>query len=111
MRKSYYSENRERILAQQREYRRRNKDRVRMGVRCSTYGISRGDVDRMLKRQKGNCPVCGKSLGQRFDIDHCHKTNQVRGLLHHKCNVGLGYLKDSPAVLRRAIRYLERRTP
>lgn len=61
----------------------------------------------MLKKQKGLCWICKDPPGkQRLALDHCHKTNRVRGLLCSACNTGLGLFKDKPGVLLRAARYL-----
>ena len=35
------------------------------------------------------------------------KSPKVRGLLHYKCNLGIGYMKDSAILLRNAGMYLE----
>lgn len=40
-------------------------------------------------------------------IDHDHKTNLVRGLLCKLCNSGLGFFRDKPDFLKRAIFYLK----
>lgn len=37
----------------------------------------------------------------------CHKSNFVRGLLCHGCNIGLGAFKDDINNLKSAISYLE----
>jgi hypothetical protein len=41
-----------------------------------------------------------------YHVDHCHKTNKRRGLLCHKCNVGLGMVQDSVEHLEKLIAYL-----
>lgn len=64
------------------------------------------------------CGICGTSDpgGRDFHIDHDHACcaapgascgQCVRGLLCAACNLGLGMFKDSPALLERAIEYLE----
>jgi len=43
-------------------------------------------------------------------VDHDHKTGKIRGLLCKRCNVGMGYFKDDPSILKKAVRYLEENT-
>lgn len=75
------------------------------------YGISMEDYDNMLKEQGGSCAICGSTVSynsrrNKFDIDHCHKTGKVRGLLCNKCNKGIGYFNDDVSLLTRALEYL-----
>ena len=48
----------------------------------------------MLFEQNGRCGVCGNFFIETPKIDHNHKTGEVRGLLCHRCNVGLPYVED-----------------
>lgn len=73
------------------------------------YEISRLEYDKILHDQGGVCKLClGSQVGRwdKLDIDHDHVTGKVRGLLCGNCNRGLGLLKDSPELLRRAADYL-----
>lgn len=74
------------------------------------YGLNHGQYDAMLAAQEGKCAICKTTepgTGMvRFAIDHCHSSGKVRGLLCSNCNRGLGYFKDDPARIRRAIDYV-----
>jgi len=72
------------------------------------YGITRGEHNTLLANQGGVCPVC-QSIPKQFVIDHDHETGDVRGLLCHRCNLGMGYFRDNAAALRSAAVYLEDR--
>ena len=78
------------------------------------YGLTSELVETILATQ-GGCGICStKKPGGRYatwNVDHCHKTGKVRGILCWNCNVGIGKLKDDTNLLRRAIRWLERSKP
>jgi hypothetical protein len=57
------------------------------------------------KHIKGVCEICRCVRDLR--VDHCHKSNKIRGLLCHKCNTLLGGFHDCVEDLRRAIVYLQ----
>ena len=72
------------------------------------YGMTVEDYARLHKWQGGVCAICGeKQTGTRkkLHVDHCHTTGQVRGLLCHGCNIGVGNL-DTPELLDRAKEYV-----
>lgn len=71
----------------------------------AVYGMTVADYERMYAEQGGACLICGTEA-ERLDIDHCHKTKKVRGLLCHTCNVGIGFLRDDPGLLLNAASYL-----
>lgn len=50
------------------------------------------------------CVICG--LEEKLVVDHCHKTNKIRGMLCNHCNRGLGHFKDNPELLEFARIYL-----
>lgn len=69
----------------------------------------------ILAGQQNCCAVCHgdnnlntKDEQRRLYIDHDHVTGHIRGLLCHRCNVGIGLLDDNPELLRDAAAYLER---
>lgn len=56
------------------------------------------------------CDGCGREPrdtdSRRFHIDHDHRTNKVRGILCHGCNVTLGFFADSSEGLLSLAGYL-----
>jgi hypothetical protein len=71
------------------------------------YGLSTADYNAMLRQQNGACAICRRTSAERLCVDHCHKTNRVRGLLCRKCNTGLGCYGDDPDRIEAAIAYLQ----
>jgi hypothetical protein len=72
------------------------------------YKITRVDFDKMLVDQLGCCAICKEQMtgfGEP-NVDHCHATLKVRGLLCRRCNYVLGRIKDSKEILRSAEVYL-----
>lgn len=79
-----------------------------------SYGTTLMEVKNLYKDQDGICAIC-KTYGFKMredhttgmNLDHCHETGKVRGLLCHNCNRGLGLFKDNIEYLLSAISYLE----
>lgn len=76
--------------------------------RHEAYGLTRAELDTLLAQHE-QCAICGGSEWGRKgpQVDHCHKTGRVRGVLCINCNNGLGRFADDPARLRAAAQYLE----
>ncbi len=75
------------------------------------YGIGYHDFLNLFALQKGRCAICQKpqwSLNVKLNVDHCHRTGVVRGLLCNNCNRGIGHLMDSAELLEKAIQYLKK---
>ncbi|MFE9660328.1 endonuclease domain-containing protein [Streptomyces sp. NPDC005955] len=75
----------------------------------ATYGLTAEDYRRLYEAQGGKCAICLETRKANLAVDHCHKTNAVRGLLCARCNGALlaRGARDRPDVLRRAADYLE----
>lgn len=71
------------------------------------YGITLKEYDALFKSQRYKCRICKTKEG-KMDLDHCHKSNKVRGILCQHCNRGLGSFKDNIMTLIRSIIYLIR---
>ena len=69
-------------------------------------GISDIDKANEIYCSEHICAICGTKDGL-FRIDHDHNTGRVRGMLCHKCNIGLGCFDDNIELLTKSIKYLE----
>ena len=69
------------------------------------YGITPQKYKSMFLFQEGKCAICGDSP-KRLCVDHDHDTKKIRSLLCSKCNVLLGFARDSVGILERAVKYL-----
>ena len=100
-------------LARKRAWRAANPEKeAAQGRRAqlkSNYGITVEQYDEMYEAQDGCCAICGnpEQGAKRFHVDHDHETGEVRALLCHLCNVGIGHFRDDPELLQAAIEYLE----
>jgi len=118
---AYYQKNQELICKKVKAYRetdpektkrlaaanyQRNKTKHRDTRLKLIYGVGQEEYNRMFKQQNGLCAICGCTQEPNLCIDHNHDTKEVRGLLCHKCNRGIGFLNDNPVLLKKAIDYL-----
>jgi hypothetical protein len=75
------------------------------------YKLTSTDYDALLALQDGRCAICGARPTETkrggLEVDHCHATGVVRGLLCGPCNRGIGNLGDSLDLLRKAVAYME----
>lgn len=76
--------------------------------RAAAYGISLEQFDRL--KTTPACEICGKDMPGSSDrhIDHCHKTNHIRGVLCFTCNKALGMFGDDEVGIQRVLDYLRR---
>lgn len=73
------------------------------------YGLSYDQWETMREKENYRCMICSISedeLGRKLDVDHCHKSGKVRGLLCNQCNTMLGHAKDNLSILEAAVKYL-----
>lgn len=76
------------------------------------HGINEDEYQAQLGAQRGRCAICGlqaeEAANGRLDVDHCHDTGAMRGLLCGPCNRGIGQFADDPERVRAAAAYLDR---
>jgi len=108
--KSYHNpENRERYIGMTRAWQARNPDKVKKNGRrrnLKLYGLTEDQFDEMAEAQRYCCYLCGTDEVYPLEVDHSHKTGNVRKLLCNKCNTALGLLSDDPDLMRRAADYV-----
>ncbi len=74
-----------------------------------TYHMSLSQIEAMREEQNNECAICYRK--HKLVVDHNHTTGQVRQLLCHACNKGIGALQESVTVLQNAIHYLRHYHP
>ena len=75
----------------------------RKNVLRREYGLTFEQYERLLKSQKNRCAICEKTLVNRPQVDHDHKTGEVRGILCVRCNVLVGIIENEPPRIRQYI--------
>ena len=73
------------------------------------YGITEDQWQTMFDNQSGRCLICEKhqsELKQTLNVDHCHETGKVRGLLCGPCNQALGLMKEDKDSVLNMGRYI-----
>jgi len=104
--KENYYKHAEKRKEKAREWHHANKDRVRENRLKRIYGIGDKDYEMMSRYQEHKCAICQTKTEVKLVVDHKHSTEEVRGLLCSACNSMLGYAKENPDILNRAIDYL-----
>lgn len=108
-----------------REYRKKNKDKIRahnnrddvklrrkLQMMQYNHGVSPEWYVTQLEKQEHKCAICGRDFNslsaKQIHIDHNHKTGVVRAILCGGCNVALGAIKENPEIARKIIEYLQK---
>ncbi len=108
--RSYYSS---RCKPCHQEYKRqspttpRNRKAEKLQLR---YGLTYDQWEEMRQAEDFRCMICGISedeIGKKLDVDHCHDSGRVRGVLCNPCNVILGLARDRINLLESAAKYLK----
>ena len=86
--------------------------RYRQNPTKHTFGKGAGAYfAAQLEIQKHCCAICDTAIDMHSHLDHDHKKakndpESWRGALCRRCNQGIGWFEDSPALLANAIAYL-----
>ncbi len=74
------------------------------------YGMTYEEWENMRHAENYRCMICNISeeeIGKKLDVDHCHGSGKVRGVLCNPCNTTLGHARDSIEILEAAANYLK----
>lgn len=108
-RKRYYEKNKDRLLTNMRKQYSANPSAAKNRDLKKNYGIDINAYNALLLIQNYSCKICNRHKDE-FDralaVDHCHKTDKIRGLLCTNCNRAVGNLKDSEQLAFKAFQYL-----
>lgn len=117
--RAYKAANRVRAADQQRARRAADPGKYSAQNRLRRYGITQDRYDELVAAQSGRCAICGTpepgGKHNTWHIDHAHDCcpgerscgTCVRGLLCHRCNVGIGHFADNPKTIAAVLMYLE----
>lgn len=121
--KEYYKQNKDYILARNRIYEQKNKEKL-AGPRRSDrfkrlYGITLEDYLKQLEFQHDVCSICKKPETRQqikgtirsLSVDHDHENGQARGLLCYNCNTALSMIKDDWRIAANLMLYLQFHSP
>lgn len=91
-------------------YQKRVNRRQRPAQLITRYGITEKQFTELYEKQRGRCPICEKPLPpieNTFDncVDHNHVTNIVRGILHRRCNLIVGFAQNP--LIGAALKFVE----
>ena len=99
--RAYYQKNKKKVQNATNKYKKKNPHKVKEWGLKTKYNMTLEQYE-----QLGDCCALCSST-KELCVDHCHTTNQVRGLLCRKCNLALGHFEDDPVRLLKAVEYLD----
>jgi len=112
--KLFYKKYKKKILERSHNWYKNNHEKIHDYRLKKIYNINIEQYNLLLKKQHYCCAICKKSIQQikhkkvkKLGVDHNHLTGQVRGLLCHKCNSGLGSFEENLTILKNAMKYLK----
>ncbi len=107
--KTHYDKNQEKMNDKNKKYYQDNKRDWHERVIKSKHKMSKEEYQRLYTDANSSCQICGTpeiELQKKLCIDHSHITEEVRGLLCHKCNTAIGMFFDDPNLIEKAALYL-----
>lgn len=96
------------------ENNRKFRNNIRESELKKKYNLTLQSRQVLLESQNNKCAICScdinfYTMGKgQFAVDHCHRTNKVRGILCRRCNVCIGMFNDEADTIMKASEYLKR---
>jgi hypothetical protein len=109
--KKYAAENKDVLKVKNKEWALNNKLKIKNTKLLKKFGITLEEKEKIFKNQNNSCAICLATENIRsrdWDVDHCHKTGRVRGILCSNCNRALGLFGDDVNVIANAASYLNK---
>lgn len=79
----------------------------RARIMKSKYRLTPEQFQDLCAQQGGVCAICKEPPKRKYlCVDHDHATGAIRGLLCDACNKGIGHLRDSADLAKKAAEYL-----
>jgi len=107
--RAWYLANKEKCHKAQKKYRTSNPEKIKISARRRKYGPEANThFLTQLSLQGSLCAICEKKLvsGRSTQLDHDHRTKQLRGILCLICNARLGTIES--VWVQKAVAYLEK---
>jgi hypothetical protein len=87
----YRKANPDQVRATRRRHYEANRERILAESKMRRYGLTEEELNNLIARFNGTCPVCEQE--KPLVIDHDHQTGEDRGMLCHECNTRLGWFE------------------
>lgn len=102
-RNTWYKNNSEKQIKSSAKWKSKNK------FKCLArkYNSTESFISELFQKSNHKCECCGLQ-DANLNIDHCHTSGIIRGLLCGNCNKALGFVFDNKDTLRNMIKYLSR---
>ena len=109
--KEWAAKNKEKRKLIAKRYQEKNKEALNLKRISKLYKITEEELNSLRLKQNNRCAICNSedsnTKKQALDIDHCHETGRVRGLLCNTCNRAIGLLQDNSELVQKAADYLK----
>jgi hypothetical protein len=92
-----------------REYEAKHGYKRSLGKKVREYGITVEQYKGLLEKFDHKCGICRREHREdrTLNLDHCHTTGEIRGLLCGPCNKALGAFGDTLDGLMKAVAFLK----